>query len=126
MAASDSGHPSPADFRPLAEQKPPLEEEQLLEQVLKQTEESGEEPLDPAEIAAFREVADRWRGQPLALETVGTDLVRAALRGMLDHWGQPPDIWQPLIARVAAAIFEDPAARERLAKFWTRLSGDGG
>jgi hypothetical protein len=59
-------------------------ESNLLDRVLRQTLEHCEpgEPIQPAEMQALRDVAERYRSQPLELEPVAAEVVAAIVGGV--------------------------------------------
>ena len=107
MAASASGSPgTPGNYRTFREPGEPADRE-LLDRVLEQTLARINEGVlfEAPDMNALKEVARRYRGQPLSLEPVAVELVQAALR--------------PQVARM---LIDDPTAHDRLQGFWDRLS----
>ena len=71
---------------------------------------------------ALKEVARRHRGQPLSLEPVALELVKAALRPQLGALADTPGVYEKLSLQVARMLIDDPIAYDRLQGFWNRLS----
>jgi hypothetical protein len=87
---------------------------------------SDSPPLEDDEMVAIREIASRHSGQPLSLDPIVMELVRALVvrwyaPGLTDKamHGQ----WNFIADQIAASLYEDPVARERLQLFWSRLTG---
>jgi hypothetical protein len=100
----------------------PPTESGLLGQVLQHTTEIGDggEPLERREREALAEVARRYRGQPLDVDPVATELVGAMLVTLIPS---PPNSAEgrAVIARcVAQTLVDDPRCQERLAAIWKR------
>lgn len=125
MTASPASNPNPG----LPNGKPAASvftsaEAKLLEAVLQETANGfgGAEPLDPQTKEAFFDVARRYRGRPLDFDPTLVELVRVALRGLLHPDRDGVEFCRQLSVRVAQTLYEDPPARQRLERFWSRLA----
>jgi hypothetical protein len=124
MAASASGSSgTPGNYRPYRESSGPANRE-LLERVLEQTLARINEGqlFEEPDMNALKEVARRHRGQPLSLEPVALELVKAALRPQLGALADTPGVYEKLSLQVARMLIDDPIAYDRLQGFWNRLS----
>ncbi|MCE9527088.1 MAG: hypothetical protein K8R36_13660 [Planctomycetales bacterium] len=108
--------------------EPPHEEKSadggLLEQVLQATLFGAGEGGSPDEplMASLMEVARRHQGRPLSLDPVLVDLIQAIVRINLSHLAGRDADWRAMSRQIAATLWEDQPAQERLERFWTRLS----
>ncbi len=95
-----------------------------LDSVLERTERllSGNEPLEVADIEAVRDVARRYPNEPLSLEPIVVELVRAILHVHFRALPSWHSAWHDASRHVAETLFEDPVSRERLAALWGALS----
>ena len=96
----------------------------LLERVLRQTLEvcGPDEPIDPAEMRALRNVAERYRGRPLDLEPVAVELVASAIDGVCPA-KKNAEFWRNLTLQVARILMDDPSTFTRMNSLWIRLGG---
>jgi hypothetical protein len=96
----------------------------LLERVIRQTLDLCQpgDSLDPSEMRAFMDVAERHRGRPLELEPVAVELVAAAIAGLCPA-KKDTDFWRNLCLQVARTLLDDPASFARMNSFWNRLAG---
>jgi hypothetical protein len=96
----------------------------LLERVLRQTLDICQpgEPIDPAEMQALHEVADRYRDRPLELEPVAVELVAAAIDGICPTT-KNSEFWRNIALQVARILMDDPSTRTRMNSLWIRLGG---
>jgi hypothetical protein len=96
----------------------------LLESVLRETlaTERCDEPLEPRQREALRQIAQQHRGEPLTLEPVGVQLVDAILRSEVPVLAMAPETWRAMTAQIAATFFEDPGLRARIELLWNHLS----
>lgn len=94
----------------------------LLRQVLQHTTEIGGEgqPLERREREAFSEVARRYRGRPLVVEPVATELVGAMLVTLLPSPANSAEDRAAIARHVARTLMDDPRCSERLAALWKR------
>lgn len=113
--------PEPQEVFPT---EPPLGE--VWEQVLRETLAvcTSEAPLEPAQMQRLRQVAQRFRGRPLEVDPVGTELVYAVFEGHFVEEGKPCDFWRAAAAHVAQTLLDDPVAGPRLERFWARLTAE--
>jgi hypothetical protein len=120
---NNGGRPKPAAED--ASAPPRAADSSLLERVLRQTLEicGPNEPIDPAEMQALREVADRYRGRPLELEPVAVELVAAAIDGVCPA-RKNSEFWRNLSVQVARILMDDPATFARMNSLWIRLGGE--
>jgi hypothetical protein len=95
----------------------------LLERVLGATEAllCADTPLDDAQRAALRDVARRYRGQPLAVSPVAVELVQAVVGRRFRQCADSEPLWREMAMTIAETIVEDPLARGRLESLWTFL-----
>ena len=114
-----------ADAQPVQEKRAePLQE--LLADILQRSG-SGtpftavERQLEQSVRAALVDVARRHQGQPLTADPVGAALVGTVYEVWFRGRMTPPPDWHALATEVAAAMLDDPAARERLARLWNSL-----
>jgi hypothetical protein len=98
----------------------------IWENVLRQTagEEGCDTPLTPEELAALREVARRYRDQPLTLEPAAVALVQAVLLPQLPEDPDAALFWQQAFVQIAQTQWDDPAANDRLQRLWSQLQGE--
>jgi hypothetical protein len=77
--------------------------------------------LSASELGAVTAVADRFRGQALSLHPVTVELIRALLAGWFG--GEPTALaWNAIADRIAASLYDDPAAHDRLDMLWKRIA----
>ncbi len=95
----------------------------LLERVLQETltDDDLHETLTAVDKAALLEVATRHKNQPLSLDPVVVELVRAVLRTHFETLSDSEDLWRTISAEIGQALWDDPAARSRLETFWRHL-----
>jgi hypothetical protein len=96
----------------------------LLEKVVLQTLDalgSAAQSADSIDVQRLRTVAHRRRGQPLTLEPVAIELVRAILGPDFGGLGDQPELFLSVSAQVARALMDDPSACRRLENLWARL-----
>ena len=127
MSSAPGSRNNPGQAKPAAEdassaQRP--SDPALLERVLRQTLDTfgPDEPLDPAEMQALREIADRYRGRPLELEPVAVELVAAVIDGICPA-KKKTEFWHDLTLQVARILMDDPSAYARMNSLWIRLGG---
>ncbi len=96
----------------------------LLERVLQATlsATADGQPLDPAELAALRDVARRHRGAAVTLPLVADDLVQTLLRVRFANLEATAGFWRAAVERIAGSLLDDPTARDRLQALWAQLS----
>ena len=82
------------------------------------------ESVQTSELSALRRVAKRHAGRPLSVEPVIFELVDSMLRSVFRLREPVSDRWSQMCRRVAASLWEDPAAHARLQRLWHRLSED--
>jgi hypothetical protein len=96
----------------------------MLDQILELT--SGGEPkagfVEPADVAAMRDVAKALGGQPFSLEPVVVELIHAVLELQFQKAGIPSATVRQMARQVATTLYDDPQARQRLETLWSRLS----
>jgi hypothetical protein len=95
----------------------------LLEHVIQQTlvTPSPADSATPDDLAALREVVNRHRGEPFAVDPIGVELVQAMLRSYFETWCRSPEPWLGLARKVARSLCDDPVLHERTRKLWRRL-----
>jgi hypothetical protein len=101
-----------------------LPDRSLLEQVLLETvaavgEDAG---IDESCMQAMRDVARRHRGSALSHDPVAVDLIAAVLRHCFRTRDVSADFWASVSHQIAESLMEDPVARNRLERLWTRLT----
>lgn len=81
--------------------------------------------LEQDEWRAVREVAQKHRGEPLTLDPI----VIALVRTLVVRWFSPAArdaktqrAWNAIADQIAASLYDDPVARDRLQTLWTRLA----
>ena len=118
----NGGRPKPAAED--ASALPRTADSSLLERVLRQTLEicGPDEPIDPAEMQALREVAARYRGRPLEIEPVAVELVAAAIDGFCPA-KKNTEFRRHLALQVARTLMDDPSTFARMNALWIRLGG---
>jgi hypothetical protein len=82
---------------------------------------AADQRVTAEEVAALGEVARRHGNVPLAYDPIAVDLVEAIIQVNYGHMKRPPEIWRSTAVRIAAVLFESPAARARLENLWARL-----
>jgi hypothetical protein len=106
---------------------PALQESQLLDQVLRQTEEvlraweDGDHPgtIDPAPFVALARGVQQVQGR---LEDAIEELVRLATPGWVRSLVADEAAWRVLTADIACLLRADPRAYARVQKLWEQLS----
>jgi len=123
MAPEGSRLPPDAGRPASNESEPPLDRA-LLEKVLLETLSASHQstPEGGATLVALREVARRHRGQPLAVEPMAVEMIRAILRVSFPKAPVDSRSWQTMATRIAQTLLDDPVARERLKAFWAKLT----
>jgi len=96
---------------------------ELLEKVVRETLSIGaaDVPFDAGDMRRLREVARRHAGAALTTEPAA-ELIYVLLEGLLE--GVPADVWRDAASEIAGTLLDDPRAKARLERFWTRLSGE--
>ena len=119
-----SGSPESASTNAESTNDDRLPSRDLLESVLNETltGRSVGDSMSRTTLAALQEVAKRHRGQPLILEPVAVELVRALLRLKFPKQPVTSREWKFMSNRIAQTMLDDPVARERLRVFWSRLT----
>ncbi|MGA2256062.1 MAG: hypothetical protein ABSG53_15555 [Thermoguttaceae bacterium] len=125
----DPGHPPRPEWLVSAKAPTPRssgEPPGLIEEILQETSKAliSQEPLTAAERRAFEDVAVRFRGQSLPLETIVSDLVFAVLRNHISALPGFEELGRSLSERVARTLIDDPTAKLRLESLWNRLQGE--
>jgi hypothetical protein len=98
----------------------------LWEKVLAESTEgeAGCGSFTTAEREGLRDVARRYRGQPLTVEPVAAALVEAVLAPHLSREPRMAPFWQVAFLHIAQTQMDDPHAHELLELFWSRLQGE--
>ena len=98
----------------------------MFEEILQETTQTlvSQEPLSMADRRAFEEVALRFRGKPLPLETIASELVFAVLKNHVSALPGFEELGRSLCERVARTLVDDPTAKLRLESLWNRLQGE--
>jgi hypothetical protein len=104
---------------------PPIEAS-VWENVLRQTAggDDRDTPLTLVEREALREVASRYRGQPLTLQPIAVALVQAVVVPQLPTDPTAAKFWQDAIVQIAQTQMDDPASYDRLSRLWSQLQGE--
>lgn len=113
-------------------QRPPLEatrssgdlpDETALRAAVSASLAAGEGPelATVAEIEQLLEVVRRRGTGPLVLEPIATELVAAIVSVNYQGLNRSPEFWRIIAAKIAAVLYEAPAARARLENLWRRL-----
>lgn len=122
----DPGDPGadPATPESAPQPAPPDAEPTLafLEQVLQATGD-GEASTRAVPLEELQAVAARWRGQPLSVDPVVTDLVAAALKQMFPTWPLDTPPFREMAASIAQQLHDDRNARARVEKLLEQLAG---
>lgn len=112
------------DSEPPDESRQPAEgpRSTALDQVLQETLELlSREKITPAEIEALRDVARRYRNQPLEAEPVTRELVFALLEKRFRLAAQTNQDRQQMAGEIAEFLHDAPTTFEKLQEFWRRL-----
>lgn len=117
LAQTPAGEPGPASASPSAS---------VLENVLHATLAmcSRDEPLQPGAMDRLRAVARRHADCGELTEPVAAELVRAVLEGYFLTSDDADGVGPGTVAQVARSLLDDPAAGQRLRRFWNRLIGE--
>jgi hypothetical protein len=120
--SKDASPPLSADT---ASDSTPSVRPDILESVLIQTfqSENLDQPLDKRELEALREVARRYRDQPLTLEPVAVALVQAVICPQIQADSSSWDFWRGVITQIAQTQLDDPATHQRLQSLWAEWGG---
>jgi hypothetical protein len=120
---SSSSTPEPVNQSSERENEKPIDRA-LLEKVLEETLSASHHgaPGSITGLEALRDVARRYRGQPLVLDPVAMELVWAMLRSSFPKVREGSREWRTMSTRIAQTLLDDPVARERLKAFWGRLT----
>jgi hypothetical protein len=96
----------------------------LLESVLERTDAASrsDEALDPQQRLALDAVVRRYRGQPLSLDPIATEMVRAMLTTEFCDRPDWAGAWDAVSGHVAQTLWDDQVSRDRLEALWLRLS----
>jgi hypothetical protein len=96
----------------------------LLLRVLEQTLSSKDAPdaVEAADIERLKTVARQRHGQPLTVEPVAVEMVRAVLGAHFARLGKDPDTFNDITLQIARTLMEDPSACKRLETLWSRLN----
>jgi hypothetical protein len=98
---------------------------EVLRRVLAETSrlEDHADDLEPDVRRAVEEAASCMRAEPFGFEPVVRGLVEAVLRADFHLGTEVSPAWRETITEVARAIYEDPASRTRLERFWHDVAG---
>jgi hypothetical protein len=129
MAGSASNANSPGEpIRPTTERPagplPPPTDPALLEKVLERTRSAAEstDAADSADIQRLRSIAHRRKGQPLVVEPVVVEMVRAVLGAEFAGLDKDPERFRDMTLQIARTLMDDPAACKRLESMWRKLN----
>lgn len=105
----------------------PSPEKTLLDDVVQQTLLSlgADQAVHDADVSALRAVAERYSGQPLTLEPVTVELVRAMVRTPFRSLAASVEEWEQMTLSIAGTLYNHAPSRERLTSLWSRLSQGG-
>ncbi len=105
---------------------PSAADRDLLESVLQWTEATlaADDLPEAADMDALREVARRYRGEPLSPGPVAVELVQAMLRTRFRAHVDWQPVWQNASTLIAETLLEDPGSRRRLEVLWEHLVRD--
>jgi hypothetical protein len=129
MSSASSGSEHAGAGQPSRDNQPPPErpplDPALLRQVIEQTLSAAEAnaPIESIDLQRLKVVAHRRRGQPLTLEPVAVEMVRALLGPDFANLGRDPDAFLAMTSQIARSLVDDPASFARLAALWKRLTG---
>jgi hypothetical protein len=100
-----------------------LEHASAIDAVVRTTLElaDGGEKASLEEVAALREVASRYGPADLVLDPVAIELVAGIIKVNYGALNRQPEFWQAVAEKIAAVLFESPAAKARLENLWRRL-----
>lgn len=127
MMSFPSRDPQPPSGERASDVRPPHvqadEEKSLLDEVLRQTEQSADErdTADRAVWGRLLEVAQRHSGEPFGLEPVLVEMVDASLQSQFGT-EIDPETRRSVCRRIAQTLFDDPTSRERLELLWNHIS----
>jgi hypothetical protein len=76
----------------------------------------------PNELAALKEALRGVRGQEFSLSPVAEEMVAAILQRSQSSRAVGDPALRAMAIQIARTLFDDPAARRRLAGLWARLS----
>lgn len=98
------------------------ESQQLLEEVLQATLQlsSADEPVRSEDLRKLAAAARRRCGEPFSVDTV-TELVETVLRLRFRRVVESSALWDRMTRQIAATIYDDPQAQQRMRAFWQRL-----
>ncbi|MCR4414139.1 MAG: hypothetical protein NUV77_17115 [Thermoguttaceae bacterium] len=98
--------------------------QELLESILERTDAASrtDDALDPQQRLALDGVVRRYRGQPLSLDPIATEMVRAMLTTEFRDRPEWAGAWDAVSGHVAQTLWEDQVSRDRLEALWLRLS----
>jgi len=118
----DGGESRPSSFK--AALRGSVPDPALLLRVLEQTLSAGDAPdaIEAADIERLKSIARHRHGQPLAVEPVAVEMVRAVLGSHFARLGKDPDTFNDMTLQIARTLMEDPAACKRLETLWSRLN----
>jgi hypothetical protein len=96
----------------------------LLDHVMSETAAQLAEPeqLDPAVRTRLLEVARRFAGQPLILESTGAALFEALLATEFSLFAERPALLSKAAREVARVLLADPTSHRRVEHLWQTLS----
>lgn len=123
-----AGGSAPGDRREPVEQEESqsaaVPDPALLEQVLEETL-SGHAlwQLEPVELQALANVAQRYPGAALVVDPVAVELVKSILKARFRALNASEVLWHDVSCQIATALCEAPDTRARLERLWSQLSG---
>jgi hypothetical protein len=119
---SDGGQSRPSSFKDAL--RGSVTDPALLLRVLEQTISASDSPdeVEAANIERLKTVARQRHGQPLVLEPVVVEMVRAVLGAHFAALGKDPQRLDEMTLHIAHTLMEDPAACKRLETLWSRLN----
>jgi hypothetical protein len=81
----------------------------------------GGEKVSAEEFAALGEIARRYGPGELVWNPVAIEMVSAIIKVNYGALNRQPEFWQAVAEKIAAVLFESPAAKARLENLWDRL-----
>jgi hypothetical protein len=96
----------------------------MLDQILALTEGGSANVgfVEPDDLRAMREVAQKFAGQPFSLKPVVMEMMHAILQIQLQKAEIPAATVRHMAEYIASTLYEDPPSRQRLETLWASLS----
>ena len=125
MSIGDPGNSDNRDVeRELGAEEPAeMPDPSILDSVIEKTvsQDGFSESLQADELVALFEVARRHGKRPLELEPVVVDLVETIVKLRFKRPGMNSEASRDMVVELANSLFQTPASRQRLDRFWAKL-----